>query len=163
MQIEKHRVVSIDYELTDSDGQVIDSSSGSEPLAYLHGVGGIIPGLESALEGKTSGEQLKVSIEPADAYGERQDELQQVVTRDQFGENAELEVGMRFRVPREQGGELVVTIVDLNDENVTVDGNHPLAGETLHFDVTVRDVREATEEEIEHGHAHHPDGSHESH
>lgn len=153
MQIAKEAVVSIDYELTDDDGQLIDSSKGAEPLKYLHGFGNIIPGLEKALEGKATGDQLNVSIDPDEAYGQRLDELQQVVSRENFGDN-EIEVGMRFRVPSESGRELVMTIVGIDGDDVTIDGNHELAGVTLHFDVTIRDVREATDEEISHGHAH---------
>lgn len=160
MQIANDTVVSVDYELTNDDGDLIDTSEGSKPLTYLHGVGGIIPGLESALEGKTSGQQLKVSIQPADAYGLRRDELQQVVSRQQFGDIDDLEVGMRFRVPTESGDHLVMTIVDVNGDAVTIDGNHELAGMTLHFDVVIRDVREATPEEISHGHAHEPGEPH---
>ncbi len=158
MQIEKHRVVSIDYTLTDDDGQVIDSSQGAAPLTYLHGGGNIIPGLEAALEGKTSGQQLNVSIPPADGYGERRDELRQVVEREQFGEIDDLEIGMRFRVPMEDGGQVVVSVVEIRDDEVTVDGNHELAGVNLHFDVEIRDVREATPEEIDHGHVHEAEG-----
>ena len=158
MQIEKHRVVSIDYTLTDDDGQVIDSSDGAAPLTYLHGAGNIIPGLESALEGKTSGEQLNVSIQPADGYGERRDELRQVVERKQFEEIDDLDIGMQFRVPMQDGGQVVVSVVEIRDDEVTVDGNHELAGENLHFDVKIRDVREATPDEIDHGHVHEAEG-----
>lgn len=153
MQIAKDAVVAIDYELTDDDGQVIDSSKDAEPLKYLHGFGNIIPGLEKALDGKASGDQLNVSIEPEDGYGQRHDELQQVVSRENFG-GADIEMGMRFRVPSESGQDLIMTIVAINGDEVTIDGNHELAGVRLHFDVTIRDVREATEEEISHGHAH---------
>ncbi len=158
MQIAKHKVVSIDYELTDDKGDVIDTSEGSEPLTYLHGTGNIIPGLENALEGKVSGEQINVSIQPADAYGHQRDELRQVVPRDEFKGIDDLQVGMRFRVPTESGEPLVVTVVEIEQDSVTVDGNHELAGVTLHFEVTIRDVRESTPEEISHGHAHGPDG-----
>lgn len=154
MQIAKDTVVSFDYELTNDQGEVIDSSQGSQPLTYLHGQGNIIPGLESALEGKDSGEQLKVSIPPAEAYGERRDDLQQTVEREKFGEIDDLQVGMRFQVPTNTGQPLVVKVVEVQDDTVTVDGNHELAGETLHFDVTVRDVREATDDEKSHGHVH---------
>ena len=153
MQIDKHKIVSIDYTLTDDQGEVIDSSEGSEPLAYLHGVGGIIPGLERALEGKSAGDQLKVSLAPEDGYGQRNEDLCQGVPRSEFAEVEDLAEGMEFRVDSE-AGPMVITVVEIGDETVQVDGNHALAGMTLHFEVTICDVREATAEEIEHGHAH---------
>lgn len=157
MQVAKNSVVSIDYVLRDDEGEVLDSSEGREPLAYLHGVGQIIPGLEQALEGKEVGDQLKVAVAPADAYGERNDGLLQQVPREQFAGIDDLAVGMQFRVNSDVGP-MVVTVVDVNDATVTVDGNHPLAGVNLNFDVTIRDVREATEDELAHGHAHGPGG-----
>ncbi len=158
MQIENDRVVAIDYRLTDDDGQLIDSSEGREPLSYLHGSGGLIPGLEKELAGKSAGEQLEVIVAPEDAYGAYDDELKQEVERDRFADSDTIEVGMRFRVPTQDGGQGVVEVVEVNDDTVVVDGNHQLAGKRLHFDVTVREVREATEQEIEHGHVH--DGGH---
>ena len=157
MQITKNTVVSIDYVLKDDAGQVLDSSEGAQPLAYLHGTGGIIPGLEAALAGKQVGDELQVSVAPRDAYGERNEALRQAVDREQFNGIEDLEIGMQFRVEAE-GGPLVVTIVEIGDDAVMIDGNHPLAGVNLHFSVTVRDVREATTEELEHGHAHGPGG-----
>lgn len=154
MKVAKHKVVSIDYKLTDDDGETIDSSEGMDPLTYLHGEGNIIPGLENALDDKSVGEQLNVSVSPADGYGERDDKLVHAVPREQFGDESDIEVGMRFRVPTENDEELVVAVVDVKDDAITVDGNHDLAGMTLHFDVTVREIRDATEEEIAHGHAH---------
>lgn len=157
MQIAKDTVVSIDYTLTDDDGNVIDTSEGRGPLAYLHGSGGIIPGLESELEGEETGAELKVKVAPADGYGERDDALKQVVSRDQFQGVEELEVGMQFRVDS-NNGPMIITIIGIEDEQVTVDGNHPLAGVTLNFDVTVREVRAATPEELEQGLVQNPDG-----
>lgn len=159
MKISKHSVVSIDYTLTNDAGKVLDSSKGREPLSYIQGMGSLIPGLENALEGKGKGESLKVSIPPKDGYGERDEGLVQDVPRDQFGEGAEVEIGMQFQVDTE-GGEVVVTVVGVEPETVKVDGNHPLAGETLNFDVTVSEVRAATEEELHHGHVHGPGGHH---
>lgn len=153
MQIEKHTVVAIDYTLKDDEGTVIDSSDGREPLAYLHGVGSIIPGLEKELEGKSVGDALEVSIPPAEGYGERKEELLQEVDRAQFGDVEDLAPGMQFQVNAETGP-LVVTVTDVNEKVVTIDGNHPLAGVNLNFAVTVKEVREATDEEKEHGHAH---------
>ena len=157
MQVAKHKVVSIDYTLTGDDKQVIDSTDGEQPLAYLHGVGMLVPGMENALEGKAVGDQFQVTIDPADGYGERNDELRQEVSRDQFEGIDNLELGMQFRVETDSEP-IVVTIVEIADETVTIDGNHQLAGATLHFDVTVRDVRDATDEEVAHGHAHGPGG-----
>ena len=156
MQIVKHKVVSIDYTLTDGDGTLLDTSEGHAPLTYLHGESNIIPGLERALEGKALGERLQISIPPVDGYGERHDELRQVVSRDSFGDTNDIQVGMQFQLPTNDGRHLVVSVVDIDEAagTVTIDGNHQLAGETLNFDVTVREVRDATAEEIEHGHAH---------
>ena len=156
MQIVKHKVVSIDYTLTDGDGTLLDTSDGQAPLTYLHGESNIIPGLERALEGKALGERLQISIPPVDGYGERHDELRQVVSRDSFGDTSEVQVGMQFQLPTNDDRFLVVSVVDINEAEgtVTIDGNHQLAGVTLNFDVTVREVRDATVEEIEHGHAH---------
>ena len=160
MQIATNKVVSIDYTLTNDQGQVVDSSSGREPLAYLQGHHNIIFGLESALEGKSAGDNVKVTIPPADAYGERDESLRHAVPRKMF-ENAEtVQVGMQFQTMSEQGATQIVTVTGVDAEHVTVDANHPLAGETLTFDVTIVDVREATEEEVGHGHVHGPGGHH---
>ena len=159
MQVSRNKVVSIDYTLKDDAGTVLDSSAGSEPLAYLHGVGGLIPGLESALEGRNTGDHLQVTVQPADGYGERDDELVKRVPRNQFAGAGDLELGMQFRVSKKQGGR-IVTVMAIEDETVTIDGNHALAGVTLNFDVTIRDIRDATAEELEHGHVHGPGGHH---
>ena len=157
MEISKHKAVAIDYTLTNDSGEVLDSSKGQEPLSYLHGAGNLIPGLEDALEGKNAGDELKVTVSPEEAYGQRIDELIQKVPRDRFEGAEELQVGMRFHASSDHG-ETLVTITDVSDDEVTVDGNHPLAGLTLHFDVKVVDVRDASEEEVEHGHIHGPGG-----
>lgn len=157
MQVATKTVVAIDYTLKDDDGEVLDTSQGREPLSYLHGSGGIIPGLERELEGKSVGHEMQVSIAAADAYGERNESLRQEVPRAQFAEIDDLEVGMQFRVDT-NNGPMMITIVEVSDELVTIDGNHPLAGMALHFDVAIRGVREATAEELEHGHAHGPGG-----
>jgi FKBP-type peptidyl-prolyl cis-trans isomerase SlyD len=159
MQIENNSVVSFDYTLTDNEGQVIDTSDGREPLVYLHGKGGIIPGLERELAGKSVGDDLQVSVTPADGYGEQNEALKQEVPRAQFEGVDELEVGMQFRVNTETGP-MVINIIEVGDEIVKVDGNHPLAGVHLNFAVTIREIRAATSEEIEHGHAHGPGGHH---
>jgi FKBP-type peptidyl-prolyl cis-trans isomerase SlyD len=157
MQISANKVVSIDYTLTGSDGAVIDSSEGRGPLAYLQGHNNIIPGLEDALEGKTVGDSMNVVVEPKDGYGERDDNLTHSVPKTMFEEAGEIEVGMQFQTMTEQGPH-IVTVIGMDDENVTVDGNHPLAGQTLNFDVSVVEVRDASPEELEHGHVHGPEG-----
>lgn len=160
MQIDKHKVATIEYTLTDQQSAVIDSSEGGEPLSYIHGTGNIIPGLEEALSGKAPGDELQVTIPPEHAYGERDDSLLQVVPKDRFESPEEIQVGMQFHAQSNSGDPYVVTVVDVDKDNVTVDGNHPLAGMTLHFDVKVVDVRDATKEELDHGHAHGPGGHH---
>ncbi len=157
MQITKNKVVAIDYTLTDEEGEVLDSSRGNAPLEYLHGADDIIPGLERELEGKTVGDTLDVTVAPELAYGLYQDGLEQVVSRKMFDTPDDLEVGISFHVQTDSGPR-VYTITDIDGDQITIDGNHPLAGLTLHFDVTVVGVRDATPDEIAHGHAHGPDG-----
>jgi len=159
MQVEKNKVVGIDYKLTDESGKMIDSSTDHGPLYYIQGTGSLIPGLEAALEGKKSGDSLKVKIDAKDGYGERNDALCQSVPRAQFESTEALEIGMQFEVETEQG-ELVVTVTKIEGDLVTVDGNHPLAGIELHFDVTVKEVREPSAEELAHGHVHGEHGHH---
>jgi FKBP-type peptidyl-prolyl cis-trans isomerase SlyD len=153
MQIREKMVVSIDYVLTDASGEVLDRSQEGSPLAYLQGASNVIPGLEKALEGRTAGDSLQVEVAPEEGYGEYDDDLVQVVSRELFDDADTLEPGMRFQAKSDSGA-LVVTVTEVSDNGVTVDGNHPLAGQTLNFDVTVAEVREATEEEIAHGHVH---------
>ncbi len=153
MKVAENTVVLIDYTLKDGDGDVIDSSEGAGPLAYIHGAGNIIVGLEEALVGKEAGDEVQASIEPAKAYGERVEEMKQEVPKELFGGVDNIEVGMQFQSETEQGP-VLVTVIAITDEMVTVDGNHPLAGSELHFDVTIREVREASAEELEHGHVH---------
>ena len=157
MDIGKDKVVTIDYTLTGEQGQVLDTSSGREPLSYLHGAGNIIPGLEEALEGKTPGEQIKVSIPPAHAYGDRNEEMVQVVPRAAVSGAPNIAPGMQFQA-NTSAGPRIITIRDVQGDNVTIDANHPLAGATLNFDVNVKDVRDATPEELACGHVHGPGG-----
>ncbi len=157
MQVQNDHVVSIDYTLKNDAGEVMDSSEQTGPLAYLHGQQNIIPGLEKALDDKSVGDSFTVSIEPAEAYGERNEEMIQTVPSSMFQGVDEIEPGMRFQAQTE-GGVTVVTIKEVNGDEITLDGNHELAGETLHFDVEVKDVRPASAEELEHGHVHGPEG-----
>lgn len=159
MQIAQDKVVLIHYTLKNDAGETLDSSSGGEPLAYIHGQGNLVAGLEKALEGRQSGDKLNVKVEPADGYGVRDDALIQQVPKRQFG-GANVQPGMQFHAQTSQGHARVVTVVRIQGDMVTVDGNHPLAGETLNFDVEVTEVREATQEELEHGHVHGPGGHH---
>ena len=159
MKIEKNKVVSIDYKLTGNDGNVIDSSEGGEPLAYIHGNGNIIAGLEEALEGKAKGDALQVSIPPEKGYGVREQSKVVEVSKDKLKGAAEIKPGMQFQAQTPEGAQ-VFTVASISDSSVTLDANHPLAGATLNFDVTVRDIREATAEEMSHGHVHGPGGHH---
>jgi len=159
MQVAENSVVLIHYTLTNDQGEVLDSSSGGEPLAYLHGSGNIIPGLEKALEGKQAGDKLVVKVAPADGYGERNDSLIQQVPKRAFQGVAQIQPGMSFTAQSSQGP-MQVTVTAVAGDMVTVDGNHPLAGETLNFDVEVTEVRKATLEELSHGHVHGPGGHH---
>ena len=160
MTIAQHKVVTIHYKVSDSESdELIDSSENGEPMTYLHGARNIIPGLEQALEGKAQGDELEVTIPPAEAYGERSDERIQQVPLQAFQGMDKVEPGMAVTAQTGQGQiDLVVTAVD--DEVVTVDANHPLAGKSLKFNVTVEEVRDASEEEIAHGHVHGPGGHH---
>jgi FKBP-type peptidyl-prolyl cis-trans isomerase SlyD len=160
MLIAQDKVVLIHYTLTDAAGKVLDSSSGGEPLAYLHGQGNIIPGLEKALDGKQAGDKLNVRVEPAEGYGVRDDSLVQQVPRRAFGGAPNVQPGMQFHAQSNEGQTRVVTVTRIQGDMVTVDGNHPLAGEVLNFDVEVAEVREPTGEELEHGHVHGPGGHH---
>jgi len=153
-------VVSIHYTLTDTDGETLDSSSGRDPLMYLHGAQNIIPGLESALSGKAVGDHVEVTIQPEDAYGEVDSELVQLVPLDAFDGIDNIEAGMQFEARSPEGDAQVVVVREVNEQGVVIDGNHPLAGQVLHFDVVVEAIRDATEEEIAHGHVHAPGHEH---
>jgi FKBP-type peptidyl-prolyl cis-trans isomerase SlyD len=147
-------VVSMHYKLTDDDGNVLDSSEGSEPLAYLHGAGNIIPGLETALVGKAEGDSLQVRVEPAEGYGEVMPNLIQTVQRAAFQGVASVEEGMAFEAQAQDGSVQRIVVRKVDGDEVTIDANHPLAGVVLHFDIEIVGVREATEEEVVHGHPH---------
>ncbi len=153
MQITDKLAVSIHYILTDSTGKQLDSSRDEDPMVYLHGSGQIISGLENALLGKKAGDKFKTTIAPADAYGERKEDMLQVVPMTMFEGMDKVEEGMQFHADASQGVN-VVTVTKVDGDEVTIDGNHPLAGEALTFDVEVMDIRPATEDELNHKHIH---------
>ena len=155
MEITKNKVAGIHYTLRDNTGTVIDTSDGREPLYYLHGAGNLIIGMEEGLEGKTIGDKFQLKISPAKGYGEKDPSMTQIVPRSAFG-NQEVKQGMKFQTDRGA----VVTVTDVGLDTVTVDANHPLAGVELNFAVEVMEVRNATQEELEHGHVHGPGGHH---
>lgn len=159
MQITKDAVALIHYTLADDEGATIDSSAGGEPLAYIHGNGNLIPGLERELEGKGEGDKLDVKISPVDGYGEFDKSLIQRVPRRALKGVGNLHVGMQLHAQSERGTR-AVTVTQLAGDMVTLDGNHPLAGKNLNFKVEIVGVREATEEELSHGHVHGPGGHH---
>lgn len=160
MTVEDGVVVSLDYTLRLDDGDVIDSSSGREPLVFMQGQGQIIPGLEKELYGMGEGDEKEVVVQAAEAYGEYDEDQLQEVPRSIFPDNINLEEGLSLRMRDQQSGQLFDAVVDeVGPESVVLDLNHPLAGETLYFDVKVAGVRAATEEERTHGHAHGPDGA----
>ena len=159
MKIAKGKVVSIGYALTDESGEILDSSKGHAPLSYIQGHGNIIPGLENSPEGRSAGENFKVTVPPKDAYGEREERKTMQINRDHFKGVTDLEVGMQFHA-QGSGGTQVVTVIGLDGDMVKVDANYPLSGRTLNFDVSVVAVRDATKEELEHGHVHGPGGHH---
>jgi FKBP-type peptidyl-prolyl cis-trans isomerase SlyD len=153
MQVADKKVIYIHYILKNKEGAVLDSSTKETPLAYIHGMGNIIPGLEKALSGKTEGDKVNVSIEPEEAYGHRNETLVQDVPRSAFQGIEDLQEGMQFQAQTPDGSQLI-TVTEIKRDQVTIDANHPLAGETLDFAVEVVDIRDATEEELDHGHIH---------
>lgn len=158
--IKNGKVVDLSYSLKDRKGQVLDRADPGEPFTYLHGAGQIVPGLESALDGLKVGDKKAVTVSPGEGYGERRPELRIAVNRSEFPEDVQLEPGMQFEAHGPGGQPIVFTVEKLEGDKVHIDGNHPLAGETLHFEVEVLRVRDATKEEMQHGHAHGPDGHH---
>ncbi len=152
MNITAGKVITINYILKDDEGKLIDKSEDAS-FAYLHGHNNIIPGLETALDEKSKGDSFSLVLEPKDAYGEYNPEITQVIQREAFGDN-EIEVGMQFHAQNDGGQPVLITISAIEGDNITIDGNPPLAGVTLHYDIEVMDVRDATEEELSHGHVH---------
>ncbi|PQO47059.1 peptidylprolyl isomerase [Blastopirellula marina] len=160
MKVAKNTVVSIAYTLKDEDGNVLDTADAAEPLAYLHGFGNLIAGMEKALDDRDAGETFEVVIPPEEAYGAFDDDLVWEIDKDQFSEDlGDIEVGSQFVLETEDD-QVLVTVAEIKEDFVIVDGNHELADETLYFNITVLDVREATAEELEHGHAHGPGSAH---
>jgi FKBP-type peptidyl-prolyl cis-trans isomerase SlyD len=159
MNITKGSVVLFDYTLNDDDKEIIDSSKDGGPLAYLHGEGQIVKGLEKVMEGKKAGDSFSVTVSPEEAYGMPDPAKIAVVSADQIEGGEDLEEGMQLEASNDEGEQIVV-VSKIEGDKVTLDGNHPLAGMTLHFDITVREVRAATAEEIAHGHVHGPGGHH---
>lgn len=159
MKVAEESVVTMHYTLTSDTGEVLDSSSGSEPLEYLQGFGNVIPGLEAALLGKAQGDKFKVSISPDQAYGERNEKLIQRIPKDQFPDPAKLKSGMQFQI-NGPNGPMILNVMEVTETEVVVDGNPELAGQNLNFEIEVTGVRAATPEELEHGHVHGPGGHH---
>ncbi len=153
MKIAKNAVVTMNYTLKDDKGTVIDSSSENGPLSFIQGIGNIITGLEAKMEGKSKGDKFDCTIQPADGYGIADPNLIQKVERSQFGEGDTLEVGMMFEVGNDEQT-FIARVIELDDQNVTLDANHPMAGQTLNFDIEILNVREAEANELAHGHAH---------
>jgi len=159
MQIESNAVVTLQYTLKDDDGKIIDQSDDGSFL-YLHGAMNIIPGLENALTGKATGDELSIKIAPEDGYGVQDPQRIQEVPKEMFEGTDEILVGTQFHAQSPDGGAIVVTVTEVKDDVVVIDGNHALAGVNLNFDVKVMDVRAASEEEIAHGHVHGEHGHH---
>lgn len=154
MKIAANSVVSIHYKLTNDGGEEIDSSEGQEPLTYLHGSDNIVPGLENALLGKGAGEQLQVTVQPEDGYGQINPDMVEVIPHDAFEGLDDVKPGIQFQAESPEGHQQIILVKEVSEAGVTIDTNHPLAGQVLHFDITIAEVRESTEEEREHGHAH---------
>ena len=151
-------VVTLHYRLTLDAGTIADESFGGEPLVYLHGHRNIVPGLESQLVGKNAGDKCEVKVPAAEGYGEYDPTLDQTVPRSAFPENAQLDVGIAFQAQTQQGQPITLWIRAINGDDITVSPNHPMAGQNLNFSVEILEVRDATPQEKEHGHAHGPEG-----
>lgn len=157
MQIQSNSVVTLHYTLKDNDGNIIDQSDDGSFL-YMHGAMNIIPGLENALAGKSAGDEISVKVSPEEGYGVKDDARIQEVPKDMFDSADDIQVGVQFHAQGPDGSAVVVTVIEVKDDAVVIDANHALAGVDLNFEVKIVDVREATEEEVEHGHVHGPHG-----
>ena len=162
-KIQQDSVVKFEYTLRDDKGTVIDKSEPNEPLAYMHGHGNIVPGLESALEGKQPGDSLDVKVPPADGYGDIDKEAIFIIPRNKLPGNVKLEVGLELASRSPDGHMFRFRVAEIREKEIVADANHPLAGENLNFSVKIIDVRPATKEELSHGHAHGGDGHHHDH
>jgi FKBP-type peptidyl-prolyl cis-trans isomerase SlyD len=158
--VTRNKVVTISYTLKDSAGKELDRSEPGQPLPYLHGHGNIVPGLEAGLEGKSAGESVLVVVPPSEGYGEKEGPGPQPVPRAAFPPDAEIEVGDNFATENEEGHTVPVWVAKIEEDTIYIDFDHPLAGEHLHFDVTIEEIRDATKEELQHGHVHGPHGHH---
>ncbi len=159
MKISKDKVVEIHYTLKDNDSNTLDSSEGHSPLAYIHGNGNLIPGLETALEGKEIGDKIHANIKPEDAYGLRDEKLVEKVSLSQFDNPNEVKEGVQFQIQTNEGVR-IATVTNVSGDDVSIDMNHPLADVELNFDVEIMSVRDASNEELEHGHVHGEDHHH---
>ncbi|MBN2442366.1 MAG: peptidylprolyl isomerase [Spirochaetales bacterium] len=153
MEIKKNKVVTFDYTLKDEEGNILDTSDENEPLSYLHGYDNLIPGLEKSLDKKKVGDSFKVTVTPEEGYGVYDENLLVTVEKGELGLETDIEIGSELEAHSDEGMQ-VFYVSKLDGDNVVLDGNHPLASKTLFFDVTVTDIRDATKEEIEHGHIH---------
>jgi len=151
MKISKDKVVTFHYALVNAEGVVLDGSRGAEPLPYLHGHNNIVPGLERAMDGHVVGDKFKVNVSPSEGYGLRDEDKVSLVERASFADFAALDVGMMYQMEDENGDTQLVSITQIDDNDVTVDANHPFAGLELNFDVEIMDIREATEDELSAG------------
>ncbi|MFT4754829.1 MAG: FKBP-type peptidyl-prolyl cis-trans isomerase SlyD [Salibacteraceae bacterium] len=158
MKIAQNTVVTMHYKLSDKDGLVIDSSEGRDPLAYIQGIGALVPGLETELAGKSEGEKVQAIVQPEHAYGNRDESLIRVVPKSGFQGEEEMAVGMQVQIDTGEEGTAIATLTKIEGDDVTLDLNHPLSDIELHFDVDIIELREATEDELAHGHVHGPDG-----
>ena len=159
MQVSEHKVVTLKYEVVDEQGQLVDRSEDDGPLAYIHGNGQLIFGLETSLTGHVQGEKLSIDVPPDQGYGERDENGIQKVSRSQFDNGDEIEAGMQFETQDDEEHQ-IVTVVGVEGDEITLDTNHQLAGMTLHFKVEIVEVRDATPEELDHKHVHGPGGHH---
>ena len=154
MPIADNSIIGLHFTLTKEDGEIVDSTKSREPLHYLHGATNIVPGLEKHLTGKEVGDELSVTVQPEEAYGQRKDDLVKSIPSTSFADSETIEAGMYFHAENPDGSKMLVQVTDVNDDEITIDGNHPLAGLVLNYEVSIESIRDATEEELEHGHPH---------